>query len=66
LEARKGIQENTLAKSIVDRATGEKPKVKKTVPPGISNRARAAALTPEERKAIARKAAAARWHKGHE
>jgi len=55
---------NTLAKSIVDQATGDKPK-KKTTPLPHSKRgdARAAALTPEQRKAIAKKAAAKRWGK---
>jgi hypothetical protein len=52
---------DTLAKSRVDQAIGEKPK--KNIRPGIANRghARAAALTPERRKAIARRAALARW-----
>jgi hypothetical protein len=52
---------NTLAKSIVDQATGEKPIKKKQ--PATANRghARAAALTPEKRKAIAAKGASARW-----
>jgi hypothetical protein len=52
---------NTLAKSIVDQATGEKPK--KKIQPATANRghARAAALTPEKRKAIAEKAAQVRW-----
>jgi hypothetical protein len=52
---------NTLAKSIVDQATGEKPK--KKIQPAMANRghARAAALTPEKRKAIAEKAAESRW-----
>jgi hypothetical protein len=52
---------NTLAKSIVDQATGEKPK--KKIQPATANRghARAAVLSPEKRKAIAQKAAKARW-----
>jgi hypothetical protein len=52
---------NTLAKSIVDQATGDKPK--KKIQPATAKRghARAAVLTAEERKAIARKAAGARW-----
>ena len=52
---------NTLAKSIVDQAVGDKPK--KKIQPATAKRghARAAALTPEKRKAIAVKAAAARW-----
>ncbi len=52
---------NTLAKSIVDQATGEKPK--KKIQPATSKRgyARADALSPEKRESIARKAAAKRW-----
>jgi hypothetical protein len=54
---------NTLAKSIVDQATGEKPK--KKIQPATANRGlkRAAALTPEKRKAIAQTAARRRWGK---
>jgi hypothetical protein len=52
--------------SIMDHATGERPTTPKNMPPGASGgHARAAALTPEERKAISRKAAAARWNKGN-
>lgn len=62
-----------LAKRIVDEATGEAPK---TEPPPVKNEAavalgklggkkggaaRAAALTPEQRSEIAKKAAATRW-----
>lgn len=52
---------NTLAKSIVDQAIGDKPK--KKIQPATANRGlkRAAALTPERRTAIAKKAAARRW-----
>jgi len=52
---------NTLAKSIVDQATGEKPK--KKIQPATAKRGlkRAAALTPERRKAIAELGAKARW-----
>lgn len=52
---------NTLAKSIVDQAIGDKPIKKKQ--PAIAKRghARAAALTPQQRKAIAQTAARARW-----
>ena len=52
---------NTLAKSIVDQATGDKPK--KKIQPATAKRghARADALTPEKRKAIAQKAAQTRW-----
>ena len=54
---------NTLAKSIVDQAIGDKPK--KKIQPATANRGlkRAAALLPERRKAIAEKAAASRWGK---
>jgi hypothetical protein len=52
---------NTLAKSIVDQATGDKPK--KKIQPDTAKRghARAAALTDEERHTIAKKAADTRW-----
>jgi hypothetical protein len=51
---------NTLAKSIVDQAIGEEPI--KRIQPATAKRghARAAALTPERRKAIAQKASKAR------
>jgi hypothetical protein len=64
-----------LAKRIVDEATGDEPK---TEPPPVKSEAavalgklggkkggaaRAAALTPEQRSAIARAAASARWKK---
>lgn len=64
---------NQLAKRILDEATGDEPKTK---PPPAKNAAavelgklggkkggaaRAAALTPEQRSAIAKKAAAGRW-----
>lgn len=64
---------NQLAKRILDEATGEEPK---TEPPPVKNEAavalgklggkkggaaRAAALTPEQRSEIAKKAAATRW-----
>lgn len=55
-----------LAKYIVDVATGVLPNVKpKPVDANAAKRgtARAAALTPARRKAIAKKAAAARWKK---
>ncbi len=66
---------NQIAKRILDEATGETPK---TDPPFVKNAAavelgrlggkkggaaRAAALTPEQRSEIARKAAAGRWKK---
>jgi hypothetical protein len=52
---------NTLAKSIADQATGEKPIKKRR--PAMANRGlkRAEALSPERRSEIAKKAAAARW-----
>ena len=54
---------NTLAKSIVDQAIGDKPK--KKIQPATANRghSRAAVLTPERRKAIAQAAARTRWDK---
>lgn len=66
---------NQIAKFIVDQASGEVPKEE---PPPVKNAAavalgrlggkkggaaRAAALTPEQRSEIARKAAAKRWGK---
>lgn len=66
---------NQLAKRILDEATGDEPK---TEPPPVKNAAavalgklggkkggaaRAAALTPEQRSEIAKKAAAKRWIK---
>jgi hypothetical protein len=52
---------NTLAKSIVDQATGDKPT--KKVQPATAKRglARAASLSPERRKEIAERAAKKRW-----
>lgn len=67
---------NLLAKSIVDDATGNAPPAsplkQEKNPAAVAlgrlgglkgGKARAAKLTPEQRKAIARKAAAARWAK---
>ena len=66
---------NQLAKRILDEAVGDEPK---TEPPPVKNAAavalgklggkkggaaRAAALTPEQRSDIAKKAAAGRWKK---
>jgi len=53
---------NTLAKSIVDQAIGDKPK--KKIQPATAKRgyARAESLTPVKRKAIATEAARRRWH----
>jgi hypothetical protein len=55
---------NQLAKRIVDLATGEATDDAPTVNPKAVKRgeARAASLTPAKRKAIAKKAAAKRWH----
>jgi hypothetical protein len=52
---------NTLAKSIADQATGDKP-IKKPRP-AMANRGvkRAEALSPERRREIAKQAAKARW-----
>jgi hypothetical protein len=62
---------NQLAKFIVDVATGEAPaevetpKVARAKKAGTAGGpARARALSPEQRKEIARIAAAARWKKG--
>lgn len=61
---------NQLAKLVVDMATGQVPNDKDEIlnPPEPSGRvnsakARAASQTPERRREIARKAAAARWDK---
>ena len=52
---------NTLAKSIVDQAIGEKPMKKKQPATAKRGLARAASLTPDRRKQIAEKAAKIRW-----
>jgi len=54
---------NKLAYKIVQQSIGEEPIKKRK--PATANRGlkRAAALTPEQRSAIAKKAAAARWAK---
>ncbi len=54
---------NQLAKRIVDISTGQEPDEAEPVDEAAVKRgeARAAKLTPEERQAIARKAAHARW-----
>jgi hypothetical protein len=61
---------NRLAKSIVDQATSEEPEEEES--PKVTagrkggqkgGKARADSLTAEERSAIARKAAAARWNR---
>ncbi len=54
---------NTLAKSIVDQAIGDKPAKKKNPRASARGTARAKALSSAERKAIAQKASAARWEK---
>lgn len=73
--SRKNLDMNQLAKRILDESTGDEPK---TQPPAPKNEAavelgrlggnkggiaRKAALTDEERKKIAQKAAAKRWGK---
>lgn len=58
---------NQLAQRIVAMATGQAPDdAPLPAEPAAAKRgaARAAALNPDERRAIAKKAAAARWHKG--
>jgi type IV secretory pathway TrbL component len=67
---------NELAKQLVDEATGEQPKYdpgegKDPAAVALGRRgglkggkARAAAMTPEQRSEAARKAAAARWRGG--
>jgi hypothetical protein len=59
---------NTLAASIVEQATGESISLKNPAAVALGRlgglkggKARAAKLTPEERKGIAQKAAQARW-----
>jgi hypothetical protein len=61
---------NTLAASIVEKATGEDVKEKNPAAVTLGRlgglkggRARAEKLTPEKRKEIAKRAAAARWQK---
>jgi hypothetical protein len=72
----KNLDMNQLAKRILDEATGDEPKTEAPAPPLKKNKAavalgkiggkkggaaRAAALTPEQRSEIAKKAAAGRW-----
>jgi hypothetical protein len=52
---------NTLAYKIVQMSIGEEPVKKKQPATAKRGYARAAALTPERRKVIAKKAAAKRW-----
>ena len=52
---------NTLAKSIVDQVTGEKPSKRASVTASNRGYARKEALTPERRRDIAKKAASVRW-----
>jgi hypothetical protein len=52
---------NTLAKSIVDQAIGEKPIKRPNARAAARGIARKEALTPDQRKEIAHKAAKARW-----
>ena len=73
--SRKPADLNRMAAAIVDEATGSAPDPDVGKNPAAvalgrlggvkGGHARAAKLTPEERQAIARKAAAARWTKGH-
>lgn len=56
---------NTLAYKIVQQSIGEAPIKKKQPATAQRGLKRAAALTPERRKAIAEKAAAARWSRKH-
>jgi len=53
---------NTLAYKIVQQSIGEEPIKKKQPVTAKRGTARAAALSPERRKAIAKKAARARWN----
>jgi len=52
---------NTLAKSIVDQATGDKPIKRPNPKASARGVARKEALTPERRAEIAKKAASVRW-----
>ena len=61
---------NEIAFAVVQRATGEVPKQPESAKATAGRKgglkggdARAAALSPKKRKAIAKKAAAARWKK---
>ena len=56
---------NQLAKLIVDIATGQvEDKPKAVSGRSVGGKARAASLSPERRREIAKKAAAARWANG--
>jgi len=67
--------ENQAAKSILDRLTGEETPIAPEPPKNPAaqslgrlgglkgGKARAASMTPEQRKEVAKKAAAARWGK---
>jgi hypothetical protein len=73
----KNLDMNQLAKRILDEATGDEPKTEAPAAPKKNKAAvalgkiggkkggaaRAAALTPEQRSEIAKKAAAGRWKK---
>lgn len=74
----KNLDVSQLAKRILDEATGDEPRTEAPAPQPKKNKAavalgkiggkkggaaRAAALTPEQRADIARKAAAGRWGK---
>lgn len=56
---------NTFAKSVVDQAIGDAPKKKRPNPNAtVRGVARKVALTSDQRRAIAVKAAAKRWRQG--
>ncbi len=70
--SRKPTDVNSLAAAIVGEAVGEPPSASKKNPHAVAlgrkgglkgGKARAAALTPEQRKEKAKKAAEARWSK---
>lgn len=76
----KNLDMNQLAKRILDEATGDEPRTEPPVPAPERNQAavelgrlggkkggvaRKAALTPEQRSEIAKKAAAGRWQKSN-
>lgn len=69
-EPKRPKDENKLAKSIVDMATGNAPREKNPAAVALGKlgglkggRARAAKLTPEQRSEIAKNAAKKRWDK---
>lgn len=57
---------NQLAKRVIDVATGQaSDDVPEPTGRAIGGRARAASMTPEERSALAKKGAEARWANAH-